>query len=89
MPNPVTNIKTNPTRFVEPKREETFLDERELVGSNVEGIDIRGEAGIGLLGAVGAKMTNRLENVQKHERRCSKKKITYRMRVLILRVSMS
>lgn len=63
MPNPVTNIKTNPTRFDEPKREETFLDERELVGSNVEGIDIRGEAGIGLLGAVGAKMTDRLENV--------------------------
>lgn len=31
-----------------------FLDERELVGSNVESIDIRGQAGVGLLGTVRA-----------------------------------
>jgi len=31
-----------------------FLDERELVGSNVESIDIRGQASVGLLGAIRA-----------------------------------
>lgn len=31
------------------------LNQRELVGGDVEGIDIGGQAGVGLLGAVRAK----------------------------------
>ena len=31
------------------------LDERKLGGGNVQGIDVRRQAGVGLLGAVGAK----------------------------------
>jgi hypothetical protein len=59
------------------------LDEAELGGGNVEGIDIGGEAGKGLLGAVRAVSLSVVILC------IPPKKATYRIRVLILTVSMS
>lgn len=50
---PKTNPKTR-QRSQKPTSPVVFLDERELVGSNVESIDIRGQASVGLLGAIRA-----------------------------------
>lgn len=40
-----------------------FLNEGELVGGNVESVDIGGEAGVGLLGTVGADQSVDLDGV--------------------------
>lgn len=50
---PKTNPKTR-QRSQKPTSPVVFLDERELVGSNVESIDIGGQAGVSLLGAIRA-----------------------------------
>lgn len=44
------NSHTSATLF----SREPCLYERQLVGGDVEGIDVRGEAGVGLLGTIGA-----------------------------------
>lgn len=48
-------IDANKSLFLFKKKKISSLNQRELVGGNVEGIDIGGQAGVGLLGAVRAK----------------------------------
>lgn len=47
-------FKTRPNSLFNAFHQTPILNQRQLVGSNVEGIDIGGETGVGLLGTVGA-----------------------------------
>lgn len=84
MPRIFSRPKTNPKTRQKPTSPLSliFLNEGELVGGNVESVNIGGKAGVGLLGTVGA-----INSVSNKTVKMMFK--TYRIRVLILTVSMS
>ena len=74
-----------PPIFVFRNRLIPSLDEAELGGSNVESIDIGGKAGKGLLGSIGTGDNVSMSGLSETGENGN----AYRMRVLILTVSMS